>query len=73
VTGTRWRDGAPSDADGPGTNDLDLTLVGDDVLALFTLTGVHVPGVHSIPFGDEHPDIAPGSCGGASSSWRAAP
>src|SRR5688572_17158425 len=26
VTGVRWRDGAPFDADGPGTSDLDLTL-----------------------------------------------
>ena len=25
----RWKDGAPFDADGPGTSDLDLTLVGD--------------------------------------------
>ena len=30
VTGKRWSDGAPFDADGPGTSDLDLTLVGDD-------------------------------------------
>src|SRR6185369_8175403 len=27
VTGTRWNDGAPFDADGPRTSDLDLTLV----------------------------------------------
>ena len=47
VTGTRWKDGAPFDADGPGTSDLDLTLVGDDVLGLYTLTGFYVPGVHS--------------------------
>ena len=30
VTGERWKDGAPFDSDGPGTSDLDLTLVGDD-------------------------------------------
>jgi hypothetical protein len=59
VTGTRWKDGAPFDADGPGTSDLDLTLVGDDVLGLYSLTGFYVPGVHSIPLSDEHPDIAP--------------
>jgi hypothetical protein len=28
VTGRRWRDCAPFDSDGPGTSDLDLTLVG---------------------------------------------
>jgi hypothetical protein len=59
VTGMRWKDGAPFDADGPGTSDLDLTLVGDAVLGLFALTGFYVPGVHSIPLSDEHPDIAP--------------
>jgi hypothetical protein len=59
VTGERWKDGAPFDADGPGTSDLDLTLVGDEVLQHFTLTGFYVPGVHTMPLGDEHPDIAP--------------
>jgi hypothetical protein len=59
VTGVRWKDGAPFDADGPGTSDLDLTLVGDEALGLFTLTGFYVPGVHSIPLSDRHPDVAP--------------
>ena len=31
--GMRWKDGAPFDAEGPGTSDLDLTLVGGDALA----------------------------------------
>ena len=59
VTGCRWKDGAPFDADGPGTSDLDLTLVGDDVIGLFKVTGFFVPGVHSRPLSDEDPDIAP--------------
>jgi hypothetical protein len=59
VTGRRWRDSAPFDADGPGTSDLDLTLVGDEVIGLFTVTGFFVPGVHSRPLSDEDPDIAP--------------
>jgi hypothetical protein len=60
VTGQRWKDGAPFDSDGPGTSDLDLTLVGgDEVMALFKLTGFFVPGVHSRPLSDEDPDIAP--------------
>ena len=33
ITGARWRDGAPFDAEGPGTSDLDLTLVGADLLS----------------------------------------
>lgn len=59
VTGCRWRDGAPFDADGPGTSDLDLTLVGDAVIGLFKVNGFFVPGVHSRPLSDEDPEIAP--------------
>src|SRR3954469_6549271 len=59
VTGERWKDGAPFDADGPGTSDLDLTLVGDDAVKLFKATGFFVPGVHSRPVSEEDPDIAP--------------
>ena len=29
ITGVRWNDGAPFDSEGPGTSDLDLTLIGD--------------------------------------------
>ena len=59
VTGKRWKDGAAFDADGPGTSDLDLTLVGDEVIGLFTVTGFFVPGVHSRPLSSEDPGIAP--------------
>jgi hypothetical protein len=59
VTGERWKDGQPFDADGNGTSDLDLTLVGDEVIGLFKVTGFFVPGVHSRPLSEEDPDIAP--------------
>jgi hypothetical protein len=59
VTGTRWKDGAAFDADGPGTSDLDVTLVGADALQFFTIDGFFVPGVHSRPMGEDDPDIAP--------------
>ena len=59
VTGVRWKDQAAFDADGPGTSDVDLTLVGADVLGAFTLTGQYVPGVHTRPMGEDDPDIAP--------------
>jgi hypothetical protein len=59
VTGRRWKDGSPFDADGPGTSDLDLTLVGEEAVKLFKLTGFFVPGVHSRPVSEEDPDIAP--------------
>ncbi|MGH9139772.1 MAG: hypothetical protein ACRD2I_01375, partial [Vicinamibacterales bacterium] len=60
ITGVRWKDGAPFDADGPGTSDLDVTLVGGDVTHFFHLSGFFVPGVHSRPMGEDDPDIAPG-------------
>jgi hypothetical protein len=59
ITGRRWSDGAPFDAEGPGTSDLDLTLVGDAVIGLFDVTGFFVPGMHSRPLSDEDPHIAP--------------
>ena len=59
VTGRRWNDGAPFDCDGPGTSDVDLTLVGAEVVQLFKLSGFFVPGVHSRPLSDDDPDIAP--------------
>jgi hypothetical protein len=60
VTGRRWKDDAPFDADGPGTSDLDLTLVGSTVIHFFNITGFFVPGVHSRPMGEDDPGIAPG-------------
>jgi hypothetical protein len=57
ITGQRYTDGAPFDADGPGTSDLDLTLVGADVLRYFS--AFWIPGIHSKPLSDKDPDIAP--------------
>jgi hypothetical protein len=59
VTGVRYDDGAPFDADGPGTSDLDLTLVGTEVLGHYILDGFYIPGVHTKPLSDKDPDIAP--------------
>ena len=60
VTGTRWKDGASFDADGLGTSDMDLTLVGGDALKLFRRDGFYVPALHSRPLSDkEDPGIAP--------------
>jgi len=59
VTGFRWKDKAPFDADGPGTSDLDLTLVGHRILEYFSLDGFWVPGIHSRPLSDVDRDIAP--------------
>jgi hypothetical protein len=59
ITGFRWRDGTPFDGDGPGTSDLDLTLVGVDVLRYYSIDGYWIPGIHSRPLSDDDPDIAP--------------
>lgn len=59
VTGRRHKDNAPFDADGPGTSDLDLTLVGAEVLRYYSFDGYFVPGMHSRPLSEEDPDIAP--------------
>jgi hypothetical protein len=57
ITGTRYTDGAPFDANGPGTSDLDVTLVGAEVLRYYS--AFWIPGIHSKPLSDEDPDIAP--------------
>lgn len=59
VTGERWKDGAPFDADGPGTSDLDLTLVGGEAIQLYNAGGFYVPLIHSKPLSEKDPDIAP--------------
>ena len=59
LTGWRWDHTQPFDGEGPGTSDLDLTLVGDGPLAFFKANGFFVPGVHSRPLSDDDPDIAP--------------
>ena len=59
VTGYRWKDDAPFDADGPGTSDLDVTMVGEKAVGLFKLDGFFIPGVHSRPVSEDDPDIAP--------------
>jgi hypothetical protein len=59
ITGVRWEDGSPFDSDGPGTSDLDLTLVGGDIIGCYKIGGFYIPGVHSKPLSEKDPDIAP--------------
>ena len=56
VTGKRWGDNVPFDHDGPGTSDLDLTLIGGDMVKHFGV--FYIPGLHSAPLSDEHPDAS---------------
>jgi hypothetical protein len=59
VTGVRWNDGAPFDSDGPGTSDLDLTLIGDEVIGLYKSDGFYIPMIHTKPLCDKDLEIAP--------------
>ena len=59
VIGLRWEDGAPFDADGPGTSDLDLTLVGGDMLKLWSDDAFYIPKLHTAPLNDDTPHVCP--------------
>src|SRR5688500_18634000 len=59
VIGVRWEDGAPFDADGPGTSDLDLTLVGGDMLKLWNEDAFYIPKLHTAPLNDDTPQSCP--------------
>ncbi|HKA18606.1 MAG TPA: hypothetical protein VKN18_09820 [Blastocatellia bacterium] len=59
VTGERWEDGAPFDAEGEGTSDVDLTLIGDQVINLYNSDGFYIPLIHTKPLCDEDHHIAP--------------
>lgn len=57
VTGTRWEDGKPFDADGPGTSDLDVTFVSGDMLDLWN--DFYIPRLHTVPLNADHPEVCP--------------
>lgn len=54
VTGSRWADGAPFDADGPGTSDVDVTFLGGGMIHHWD--EFYIPGLHTVPLSDEHPN-----------------
>ena len=58
ITGYRFKDGKPFDADGPMTSDLDITLVGPEAIEYFSLEGFWIPGIHSHPVKEGDDDIA---------------
>jgi hypothetical protein len=59
VTGESYR-GHAFDADGPGTSDLDIVLVGRDAMQLWLPGAFYVRWVNTIPLGDETRWVAPG-------------
>ena len=59
VTNKRYEDGEPFDADGRGSSDLDVTLVGDKVMEFWNEDAFYIPLLHTKPLCDEDPTIAP--------------
>jgi hypothetical protein len=59
VTAQRWEDGTPFDGDGRGTSDLDVTLIGSEVMKYFDDDAYYIPKLHTKPHGDKDPLIAP--------------
>jgi hypothetical protein len=59
ITDERWEDGEPFDADGHGSSDLDVTLIGGKVMECWNEEAFYIPGLHTKPLGDKDPEIAP--------------
>lgn len=59
VTGEKFKDGRPFDADGKGTSDLDVALVGAEAMDCWDKDEFYIPALHTKPLGDKAPDIAP--------------
>ena len=59
VTNKRYENGGPFDEKGRGTSDLDVTLVGAEVMEFWNSDAYYIPGLHTKPLGDNDPDIAP--------------
>ena len=57
VTGTRWADGQPFDADGPGTSDLDVTFLSAEMVQMWEDS--YIPKLHTVPLSDDYPDACP--------------
>ncbi len=58
ITNKRHENGGPFDEKGRGTSDLDVTLVGNQVMELWDTAAYYLPGLHSKPLCDQDPDIA---------------
>ena len=59
ITGERWADGQPFDAEGHGTSDLDVTLVGKEVTECWDREALYPLGLHTRPLCDQDTAAAP--------------
>ncbi len=58
VTNERWKDGEAFDASGPGTSDLDVTLIGHAVMECWEAESFYIPKLHTKPLSDKDPHCA---------------
>ncbi len=58
VQGASYKTGEPFDARGPGTSDLDVVLLGEEVMAAWSPDAFYVPGINTQPLDDKSPEIA---------------
>lgn len=59
VAGRAYVSGAPFDAAGPGTSDLDVVVLGDSVMDLWAPEAQLAGGVNTLPLSDAEPWVAP--------------
>src|SRR5256885_14225838 len=59
ITDERYEDGKPFDANGERTSDLDVTLIGNQVMDYWDEDGFYIPKFHTKPLSDQNQEIAP--------------
>lgn len=59
VVGHAYESGAPFDAAGPGTSDLDIVVIGDEAKALWVPEAQLAGGLNTLPLCDKDPWVAP--------------
>jgi hypothetical protein len=59
VTGRRHAEDVAFDADGPGTSDLDVVAIGEDVVGLWVPEARLMGGINTLPLSDKEPWVAP--------------
>jgi hypothetical protein len=59
VTNARHEDGKPFDSSGKGTSDLDVTLIGGEVMEYWDKDSFYIPKLHTKPLNDKDSNIAP--------------
>jgi len=59
VTNKRWEDGGPFDAQGRGSSDIDVTLIGAKVMEFWNEDAYYIPALHTKPLSDKDPTVAP--------------